>query len=175
MNVIKGTKILILLQALTAPLPAMSEQDKEDARKVYAMVTNIDDNVKKVLDKLEELGIADNTIVIFMSDNGPQQTRYNANMRGLKSSVIPGRCTCSFLFCGIRRWSTEGRAVETAAAHLDVLPTLSELCQSLLPKDTEPSMAKAWYPCSQGQTAALGRSAPCSSPGRESTQSATRM
>ena len=64
-------------------LPVMSESDKEDARKVYAMVNNIDDNVGKVLKKLDELKIADNTLVIFMSDNGPQQRRYNGGMRGL--------------------------------------------------------------------------------------------
>ena len=134
------------------PLPAMSEQDKEDARKVYAMVTNIDDNVKKVLDKLEELGIADNTIVIFMSDNGPQQTRYNANMRGLKSSVYRGGVRVPF-FLRYPALSTKGRAVETAAAHLDVLPTLSELCQSLLPKDRTID-GKSLVPLLQGQTAA---------------------
>jgi arylsulfatase len=45
------------------------------------MVTNIDDNVGR-LKKLDDLQLADDTIVIFMTDNGPQQERYNAGMRG---------------------------------------------------------------------------------------------
>ena len=82
----------------------MSEQDKEDARKVYAMVTNIDKNIGKVLRRLEDLNIDKNTMVIFMTDNGPQQKRYVGGMRGLKGSVYRGgvrvplliKCPCSF-------------------------------------------------------------------------------
>ncbi|MBT8301325.1 MAG: arylsulfatase, partial [Maribacter sp.] len=74
----------------TRPFVEMSEKDKEDARKVYAMVTNIDENVGRLLQKLEDLKIADNTLVVFMTDNGPQQTRYVAGMRGRKGSVFRG-------------------------------------------------------------------------------------
>ncbi len=72
------------------PFPEMSEKDKEDARKVYAMVSNIDDNISRVLKKLDDLDISRNTVVIFMTDNGPQQSRYVAGMRGLKGSVYRG-------------------------------------------------------------------------------------
>lgn len=72
------------------PFPVMSEKDKEDARRVYAMVTNIDDNVGRLLKRLDELDLAEKTVVIFMTDNGPRQIRYNAGMRGLKSSVYRG-------------------------------------------------------------------------------------
>ena len=68
----------------------MSEKDKEDARRIYGMVTNIDDNIGKVLNKLTELGIEEETIIIFMTDNGPQQFRYNSNMKGLKGTVYNG-------------------------------------------------------------------------------------
>ena len=54
----------------------MTEKSDEDARKVYAMVTNIDDNLNRLFKKVEALGIEDNTIIIFMTDNGPQQARY---------------------------------------------------------------------------------------------------
>ena len=140
------------LEESNRPLPSMSEQEKEAARKVYAMVTNIDDNVKKVLDKLEELDIADNTIVIFMSDNGPQQTRYNAGMRGLKSSVYRGGVRVPF-FLRYPAMSAEGRDVETTAAHLDVLPTLSALCQVPLPEDRTID-GSSLAPLLQGQTVA---------------------
>ena len=102
----------------TRPFPKMSEKDKEDARKVYAMVTNIDDNMGKLLNKLEELKIADNTVVIFMTDNGPQQKRYIAGLRGRKSSVYRGGVRVPFYL----RYPSllEGeKDIETTAAHIE--------------------------------------------------------
>ncbi|MBW6535170.1 MAG: arylsulfatase [Mariniphaga sp.] len=116
------------------PFPIMSEKDKEDARKVYAMVTNIDDNVGKVLQKLEELKIADNTLVIFMTDNGPQQRRFNAGMRGLKSSVFRGGVRVPF-YLRLPALYEGNRNIETVTAHIDFLPTLAELCNAEMPTD----------------------------------------
>ena len=45
------------------------------------MVTNIDDNLKKLFTKVEELGIKENTIVIFMTDNGTQHSMYVAGKK----------------------------------------------------------------------------------------------
>ena len=53
------------------PFPDMNTKDIEDARRVYAMVSNIDDNVGRLLKKLDDLNLADNTVVIFLTDNGP--------------------------------------------------------------------------------------------------------
>lgn len=116
------------------PFPTMNENDKEDALKVYAMVSCIDENLGKLLNKLEEMKIADNTIVIFMTDNGPQQTRYVAGMRDLKGTVYRGgvRVPCYL------RYSAKyagNREIETTAAHIDILPTLAEICNAKLPAD----------------------------------------
>jgi arylsulfatase A-like enzyme len=116
------------------PFPQMSEKDKEDARKIYAMVSNIDDNVGKLLQKLEELKIADNTLVIFMTDNGPQQRRYNAGMRGLKSNVFRGGIRVPFYF-RLPALFEGKREIETALAHIDIMPTLADLCHASLPAD----------------------------------------
>lgn len=116
------------------PLPEMTEKDKEDARKVYAMVTHIDDNVGKLLQKLEELQIAENTLVIFMTDNGPEQPRYNAGMRGLKSSVFRGGVRVPF-YWRFPALSTGNKDIEATTAHIDLLPTLSELCHVDMPDD----------------------------------------
>jgi len=116
------------------PFPRMNEQNMEDARKVYAMVKNIDDNVGKVLSKLKELGISENTIVIFMTDNGPQQPRYIAGMRGRKGSVYRGGVRVPFyikypaLFNG-------NRDISTTAGNIDVFPTLADLCNADIPSD----------------------------------------
>lgn len=114
------------------PFPHMTEKNKEDARKVYGMVTNIDENVGKLLATLERLKIADNTIIIFMTDNGPQQARYIAGMRGKKGSVYRGGVRVPFF---IKNPSFKSNTeVEIAAAHIDLLPTIAELCHVDLPK-----------------------------------------
>jgi len=114
------------------PFPEMNEKDKEDARKVYAMVSNIDDNVGKLLQKLDELNIAENTLVIFMTDNGPQQRRYVGGMRGRKGMVFRGGVRVPF-FWRLPALFEGNKDIEITAAHIDILPTLSELCHAPMP------------------------------------------
>jgi len=116
------------------PFPSMSRQDKDDARKVYAMVTNIDDNIGKLLKKLDELKMMDNTLIIFMTDNGPQQHRYVGGMRGLKGSVYRGGVRVPFYLSYPSRFAGN-KDIETMAAHVDILPTLAEICNAELPND----------------------------------------
>ena len=56
----------------------------------YGMVENIDDNVGRLLTTLDEEGLTENTLVIFMTDNGPNFTRYNGNQKGRKAWVNDG-------------------------------------------------------------------------------------
>ena len=112
----------------------MNERNKEDARKVYAMVSNIDDNIGKVISKVKHLGIENNTIIIFMTDNGPQQLRYVGGMRGLKGSVYRGGVRVPFLFSYPEHFKGD-KTIETTTAHIDVLPTLAELCKVDLPEN----------------------------------------
>lgn len=114
------------------PFVTMNEKDKEDARKVYAMVTNIDDNVGKLLQKLDDLNLTENTLVIYMTDNGPQQIRYVAGMRGRKGSVFRGGVRVPF-FMRLPSLNKGGKDIETTAAHIDILPTISEICKVNLP------------------------------------------
>ena len=58
---------------------------------VFAMVENLDTNVGRILARLAELDLAENTIVVFASDNGPMNTgRFNGGMRGAKGSLFEG-------------------------------------------------------------------------------------
>jgi len=116
------------------PMLPMTDKDKEDARRVYAMVSNIDENVGRVLKKLEDLRIAENTVVIFMTDNGPQQRRYVAGMRGLKGSVYRGGVRVPFLlrYPALKKTNID---IEVTAAHIDVLPTLATICNAAPPAD----------------------------------------
>jgi arylsulfatase A-like enzyme len=116
------------------PFYPMSEKDKEDARKVYAMVENIDDNLGKLFLKLRELGIEKNTLVIFMTDNGPQQRRFLGGLNGLKGSVFQGGVKVPF-FIRYPDGFEGNKNVGTLSAHLDVLPTLAEICGFEIPND----------------------------------------
>jgi arylsulfatase A-like enzyme len=101
----------------------------------YGMIANIDENLARLTGKLKELGLEDNTILIFMTDNGSATGAgsggFNAGIRGFKGSEYDGghRTPC-FL-----RWPGKlpaGRDVARLTAHIDVLPTLLDLCS--LPK-----------------------------------------
>lgn len=116
------------------PFTKMTEKDKEDARKVYAMVSNIDDNLAKLFQKLKEQKLEKNTIVIFMTDNGPQQVRYVAGMKGRKGSVYRGGVRVPF-YLRYPEKIKGNRDIETTTAHIDVLPTLAEICGLEVPKN----------------------------------------
>jgi len=116
------------------PFTEMSEKDKEDARKVYAMVTNIDDNLGKLFKKLDDLNIAENTLIIFITDNGPQQVRYVAGMRGRKGSVYKGGVRVPF-YMKYPSSFKGNKDIESLATHMDVLPTLSKICNVDLPQE----------------------------------------
>jgi len=102
---------------------------------VYGMCENIDDNVARILNKLTELSLNENTIIIYMTDNGPNGKRYNGGMRGVKGSIHEGgvRVPC------IIQWKDKimARSIPEMAGHIDILPTLVSLCE-LDPPETLP-------------------------------------
>lgn len=114
----------------------MSERDKEDARKVYAMVTNIDDNIGRLIKVLKKEGVYDNTIIVFLTDNGPQQYRYVGGYRGLKGQVREGGIHVPFYLKPTGKMKTTA-GISTPAAHIDLLPTLSDLCDISIPDQLE--------------------------------------
>ena len=95
----------------------------ENTAKVYGMITEFDKNLDRVLSRLVELGIADRTIVVFLTDNGPTQQTFTAGLKGRKASAHDGGTRVPFLF----RWPGQveaGREIDRIAAHIDVVPTL---------------------------------------------------
>ena len=94
-------------------------------RAALAMCENIDWNVGRVLKKLDDLELTDNTIVIYFSDNGPNGWRWNGGMKGRKGSIDEGGVRVPFLI----RWPGKikpGLRVEQIAGAVDLLPTLAE-------------------------------------------------
>jgi arylsulfatase A-like enzyme len=100
-------------------------RDADTVARVFAMVENIDDNIGRLLGELERRGLASNTLVIFLNDNGPNTRRYVGPLRGMKSEVYEGGIR-SPLFM---RWPARlrpGATSDRIAAHIDVMPTLLE-------------------------------------------------
>ena len=101
-------------------------EDLNVTRCALAMVENIDWNVGRVLDKLEELKLAENTIVIYFSDNGPNSYRWNGGMKGRKGSTDEGGVRVPFML----RWPAQvkaGTKIPHIAAAIDLLPTLADM------------------------------------------------
>lgn len=99
----------------------------EVTAKTWGMVANLDENVGRLLAHLKKTGADENTIVIFMSDNGPIPARFNSGMRGLKGTVYEGGIRVPFFV----RWPAGVKAgikIDRLAAHIDVFPTLLEAC-----------------------------------------------
>ncbi|WDE96486.1 arylsulfatase [Lentisphaera profundi] len=98
----------------------------------YGMVTNIDDNIGRLRNKLRELKLEENTIVIFCSDNGSACDKkgdsFNGGMNGKKGSLYDGghRVPC-FLYWPKGGW-VGGKQLDQLTAHIDLLPTLLAAC-----------------------------------------------
>jgi arylsulfatase A len=99
---------------------------------VYGMVENLDTNIRRVLSTIDELDLRDDTIVVFLTDNGPNSDRFNGYMREHKGSVHDGGVRVPLFI----RWPghiSSGRVVTDIAAHIDLLPTLADLAGVPLP------------------------------------------
>ncbi|MFD2606169.1 arylsulfatase [Euzebyella marina] len=91
-----------------------------------AMVENIDYNVGRVMAKLRELYLEDNSIIIYMTDNGPNSYRWNGGMKGRKGSTDEGgvRSPLYIQWTGIIK---EGKKINEIAGSIDLLPTIAGL------------------------------------------------
>ncbi|MGQ9573928.1 MAG: arylsulfatase [Thermoguttaceae bacterium] len=107
-----------------------------DAMAYYGMITNIDQNVGKLLTKLDQWGIQARTLVIFMTDNGHSIGRlYNAGMRGQKGTPYQGGTRVPAFF----RWpgTLKPGDVSRLTAHIDLFPTLAELAGARIPEQVK--------------------------------------
>lgn len=111
--------------SLRAEPPA--REDLQTTRAVLAMCENIDENVGRILEQLDKLHLADNTIVLYFCDNGPNTPRWNGGMRGRKGTTDEGGVRSPLLV----RWPGKippGSKVTQIAGAIDLLPTLTALC-----------------------------------------------
>ena len=95
-------------------------------RAALAMCENLDWNVGRLLKSLEDAAVADNTIVVFFCDNGPNGYRWNGGMKGRKGSTDEGGVRSPLLIRWPHHIGAEKKIVPIAAA-IDLLPTLADL------------------------------------------------
>lgn len=125
------------------PYKALEGKEYPNA-KFFGMIANIDANFGKLDKYLKDNNIADNTILIFMTDNGAtggisrdETMGYNYGLRGRKTNKIEGGHRVPFFI----RWKdgkiSGGRDISQLSAHVDILPTLAGLCGITIPKETK--------------------------------------
>ena len=124
------------------PLKAIVGAEKADQVAVFfGMIANIDENVGSMRSFLKEQGLAENTIFIFTTDNGTANGRnvFNAGMTGGKGSSTDGGHRVPFFVHWPNGGFDKGVDVTKLTAHIDVLPTMIELCGlKELPADYKP-------------------------------------
>lgn len=105
----------------------------DDTKKIYGMIRSVDNNFGRLRAALKELGLQENTLLIFTSDNGTAsestnpKERFMAGLHGLKGTVYENgiRVPC------FMRWPDGFQSPATVArlaAHIDMLPTILEAC-----------------------------------------------
>lgn len=111
----------------------------------YGMITNLDENLGKFREALDSLGITQNTILIFMTDNGTSGgvkfdpdgkviAGYNAGMRGKKGSPYDGGHHVPFFLHWADGGIDTGKNISNITSYIDLMPTVLDLC-GILPKN----------------------------------------
>lgn len=132
---------LIVDSSYAAPYKHLEGKEILSAN-LYGMIANIDENFGKLHQFLDEKELADNTILIFMTDNGTRfgyspdgEFGYNKGFEGIKGSKLEGGHRVPFFI----RWPNKnilgGKDINALTAHVDLIPTLANLCQISIPEE----------------------------------------
>lgn len=109
---------------------------------LYGMIANIDENFGKLRDFLKKNELEDNTILIFMTDNGTRfgydphkNLGYNKGFNGIKGDKLEGGHRVPFFIRWPKARIIGGKDVNMLTAHVDLIPTLAGLCKLTVPED----------------------------------------
>ena len=106
--------------------PPKNQNQIDHTRAALAMCENIDWNVGRIIEHLKNSDLLEKTIVIYLSDNGPNGNRWNGNMKGRKGSTDEGGVRSPMII----NWPgkiPKGKIVNQIASGIDLLPTLKDL------------------------------------------------
>ena len=114
--------------------PFMDKGAAEPTARIYGMVKNLDENFGRLMKELERSGEKENTLVIFMSDNGGvKRVGFQGDFRGHKGDIYEGGIRAPFFV----RWPEGIKSTDkqdTIAGHIDLLPTFAALARTKLPR-----------------------------------------
>lgn len=135
------------------PLPKKHNESR--LGDIFAMIEDIDENVGRLIKDLRQQELLDDTLILFMVDNGPNSRRYVGGFRGMKSDVFEGGIRSPF-FAHWPAAFTPGDTVDRIGAHIDVMPTILDACgvkprsqaamdgRSLMPLLTREAIDEDW-------------------------------
>ena len=106
--------------------PPKNQNQIDHTRAALAMCENIDWNVGRIMKQLKNFNLLNNTIIIYLSDNGPNGNRWNGNMKGTKGSTDEGGVRSPMII----NWPgkiPQGKIVYEISSGIDLLPTLKDL------------------------------------------------
>ncbi|MEM6917082.1 MAG: arylsulfatase [Verrucomicrobiota bacterium] len=112
------------------------EHVKDDAtRAFFGMIVNIDDNMGRLMAKLEEWELEEDTLLIFMTDNGSARGSriFNAGMKGGKGSLNQGGGRVP-LFMRLPGKMEPGLEIDRLTRHVDIFPTFAALAGAEIPE-----------------------------------------
>ena len=133
------------------PLDEVPEKQLDQTHRIFSMISNTDRNIGELRDHLDRSGVANNTIFVFLTDNGPNGKRFTCGLRGQKTSVYEGGIRTPLLF----HWPAkvaQSVEVQSRHAHIDLLPTLLDcVSDSGLPENLDgrsflPALSDPNYP-----------------------------
>ncbi|MDE0770421.1 MAG: arylsulfatase, partial [Opitutaceae bacterium] len=110
----------------------------EETARFYGMITNLDDNFGRLLAAIEEAGETDNTLFIFLGDNGTsslhkQSDLWESGLRGRKTYVYENGIRVP-MFIKVPGARGKGRRLKTVGSVEDLMPTILDVCEVPFPK-----------------------------------------
>lgn len=96
--------------------------------RIFAMIENVDQGVGRLLAMLERRSLSAKTLVLFMTDNGPNGRRFVGRSRGMKSEVFEGGIRTPLL-TRLPGQIPPGRTLGAPTAHIDLMPTILAACR----------------------------------------------
>lgn len=114
------------------------KSDHKDVPAFLGMIVNIDENMGLLMEKLDQWGLSENTLLIYMTDNGTARgdTVFNAGMKGKKGHVSEGGTRVP-LFMRLPGLTQPSMEINTLARHYDIFPTLADLAGAEVSPDLD--------------------------------------
>jgi arylsulfatase A-like enzyme len=144
----------------TAQLPAASEKTTDEGKHIHAaMLHSMDKNVAAILAELDKLGLSDNTIFVFTSDNGAMEAGSSLPLRGHKHTIYDGGVRLPTVIHWPKGGLVGGKQWNGLCGALDMFPTLMAMTDSTMPqthpldgrniwpalRDNQPSPVESYY------------------------------